>query len=58
VAGFSVDVWRRGYTPSDQCATDTWIIGPALKMVAEFEESTKEHSLIAMGTPDPYTPPK
>ncbi|MBX9591395.1 MAG: hypothetical protein K2X43_19070 [Hyphomonadaceae bacterium] len=40
----------------DKPATDTWIIGPALKMVAEFEESTKKHPLIAMGTPDPCTP--
>jgi arylsulfatase len=27
-------------------------------MVGEFERSTKEYPLIAMGTPDPYTPPK
>jgi hypothetical protein len=26
-------------------------------MVAAFEESVKEHPLIPMGTPDPYTPP-
>lgn len=37
-------------------ATDSWIIGPALKMVAEFNASTAKHPLIAMGTPDPYTP--
>ena len=42
----------------EKVATDTWIIGPALKMVAEFEASVKKHPLIAMGTPDPYTPPK
>jgi arylsulfatase len=42
----------------DKTATDTWIIGPMLKMVAAFEESVKRHPLIAMGTPDPYTPPK
>jgi hypothetical protein len=29
-----------------------------LKMVAEFEVSVKKHPLIAMGTPDPYTPPR
>jgi len=39
-------------------STDTWIIGPMLKMVAEFEASTKRYPLIPMGTPDPYTPPK
>jgi len=26
-------------------------------MVGEFEASVKKHPLIAMGTPDPYTPP-
>jgi arylsulfatase len=40
----------------DKTATDTWVFGPALKMVAEFEASTKKHPLIAMGTPDPYLP--
>jgi arylsulfatase len=37
--------------------TDSWIFGPVLKMVAEFEASVKKHPLIAMGTPDPYVPP-
>jgi hypothetical protein len=32
--------------------------GPVHKMVAEFEASVKKHPLIAMGTPDPYTPPR
>jgi arylsulfatase len=41
----------------EKMATGTWIIGPALKMVAEFEESVKKHPLIEMGVPDPYTPP-
>jgi hypothetical protein len=27
-------------------STDTWIIGPALKMVADFEASLKRHPLI------------
>jgi len=27
-------------------------------MVAAFEESAKQHPLIPMGTPDPYTPAK
>jgi hypothetical protein len=35
----------------------TWVIGPVLKMVAAFEESTKKYPLIPMGTPDPYRPP-
>ena len=37
---------------------DSWVVGPVLRMVADFEESTKEHPLIPMGTPDPYTPRK
>jgi arylsulfatase len=37
---------------------DTWVITPMLKMVGAFEESVKKHPLIAMGTPDPYTPPR
>jgi arylsulfatase A-like enzyme len=36
---------------------DSWIIGPVLKMVGEFEASTKKYPLIPMGTPDPYRPP-
>ena len=37
---------------------DSWVVGPVLRMVAEFEESTKAHPLIPMGSPDPYTPQK
>jgi arylsulfatase len=36
---------------------ETWILGPVLRMTAEFEESVKKHPLIPMGTPDPYRPP-
>jgi len=35
---------------------DTWVVGPMLRVVAEFEASVKEHPLIPMGTPDPYDP--
>jgi len=41
----------------EKVATDSWILGPVLKMVAAFDESVKKHPLIAMGTPDPYRPP-
>jgi len=41
----------------EKVATETWVIGPILKMVAAFEASVKKHPLIPMGTPDPYTPP-
>jgi arylsulfatase len=35
----------------------SWVFGPVLKMVDEFEVSVKKSPLIAMGTPDPYAPP-
>jgi arylsulfatase A-like enzyme len=37
---------------------DTWVLYPALKILADFEQSVKQHPLIPMGTPDPYTPPQ
>jgi len=37
-------------------ATDSWVIGPALKAVGAFEASVKRYPLIPMGTPDPYRP--
>jgi hypothetical protein len=37
---------------------NSWMAGPAMKVVVEFEQSLKKHPLIAPGTPDPYTPPK
>jgi arylsulfatase len=42
----------------EKLSHDSWIIGPALKMVAAFEASTKKYPLIPMGTPDPYMPGK
>jgi arylsulfatase len=42
----------------DKLSTDSWIIGPALKMVGAFEQSVKKYPLIPMGTPDPYKPGK
>jgi arylsulfatase A-like enzyme len=35
---------------------DSWVVGPALRIVREFEQSVSEHPLIPMGTPDPYRP--
>lgn len=35
---------------------DSWVIGPVLRIIGEFEESTREHPLIPMGTPDPFSP--
>jgi arylsulfatase A-like enzyme len=40
----------------EKLAVETWILGPMLKMVAEFEASVKTHPLIPTGTPDPYQP--
>jgi len=37
---------------------DTWVVGPMLKIVGDFEQSVKKYPLIPMGTPDPYIPPK
>jgi arylsulfatase len=53
-----VNLYTNPREDEEKVAIDTWIIGPALKMVAEFEESTKKYPLIAMGTPDPYSPPR
>jgi arylsulfatase A-like enzyme len=36
---------------------NTWSAGPAMKIVAEFEQSLKKYPPIAPGAPDPYTPP-
>jgi arylsulfatase len=36
---------------------NSWNVGPAMKVLAEFEESLKKHPPIAAGTPDPYLPP-
>ncbi len=35
---------------------DSWVVGPVLKIVGDFDRSVKEHPLIPMGTPDPYQP--
>jgi arylsulfatase len=35
---------------------DSWVVGPMLKIVGDFEQSVKKHPLIPMGTPDPYAP--
>lgn len=42
----------------DKQATDSWIVGPVLKVVAQYEQSVKQFPNIPMGTPEPYTPPK
>ena len=51
----SISTPTRGRTRT-RSITDSWVFGPVLKMVGEFEESVKKHPLIAMGTPDPYAP--
>jgi len=37
-------------------STESWVVGPVLKVVDEFEKSIKQYPLIPMGTPDPYRP--
>jgi arylsulfatase A-like enzyme len=45
--------------PREETPTvDSWVITPMLKMVGEFNATTKDSPLIPMGTPDPYTPAK
>jgi arylsulfatase len=36
---------------------DSWVVGPMLKIVGEFDQSVKQYPLISMGTPDTYVPP-
>jgi arylsulfatase len=36
--------------------TDSWVVGPVLKIVGEYETSVKKFPLIPMGTPDPFSP--
>jgi len=51
------DLYTNPQEVTDKVVPDSWVIGPALKMIADFEASVKKHPLIPMGTPDPYTPP-
>jgi arylsulfatase A-like enzyme len=37
---------------------NTWVAGPAMKIVSELEASLKKYPPIPPGTPDPYTPPQ
>jgi arylsulfatase len=37
---------------------NTWVAGPAMRIISDFEASLKKYPPIAPGTPDPYTPPK
>ena len=53
---FLFNLYTNPREDTDKQITDSWVIGPVLKMVGEFEASTKKHPLIAMGTPDPYLP--
>ena len=36
----------------------SWIAGPAIKVMVDFEQSLKKFPPIAPGTPDPYKPPR
>lgn len=37
---------------------NAWVVGPMMKIVADFEASLKRFPPITPGTPDPYRPPK
>jgi arylsulfatase len=36
----------------------SWIAGPAIKVMVDFEQSLKKYPPIPSGAPDPYTPPR
>jgi hypothetical protein len=54
---FLFNLYTNPREDTDKQITDSWVIGPVLNMIGAFEASVKKHPLIAMGTPDPYTPP-
>src|SRR6476620_6263448 len=54
---FLFNLYTNPQEDETKTSLDSWVIGPVLKMVGEFEESVKTHPLIPMGTPDPYRPP-
>jgi len=35
---------------------NSWVLHPAVKIIAAFEATTRKYPLIPMGTPDPYDP--
>jgi len=35
---------------------DSWVVGPILRVVSDFEKSVQRFPHIPMGTPDPYEP--
>ncbi len=47
------------YTDSreEKPTPDSWVVGPVLKIVGEFEKSVQQFPLIPMGTPDPQRIP-
>jgi len=55
---FLFNLYTNPREDADKVITDSWIFGPVLKMIGEFDASVKKNPLIAMGTPDPYTPPR
>lgn len=42
----------------DVAAKASWVAGPMLRILGEWEESLKKYPPIKMGTPDPYVPPR
>ena len=54
---FLFDLYVNPREDADKPSLDTWVVGPVLKIVGDFEASVKKNPLIPMGTPDPYVPP-
>jgi arylsulfatase A-like enzyme len=42
----------------DVGAKNSWVAGPMMKILGEFQTSMKRYPPIKVGTPDPYLPPK
>lgn len=53
-----INLYTNPREDADETTLDSWVVGPVLKMVGEFEASVKRNPLIPMGTPDPYEPGK
>lgn len=52
-----VNLFTNPQEDENELSLESWVIGPALKIVRAFEASAARYPLIPMGTPDPYQPP-
>ncbi|MGH8790185.1 MAG: arylsulfatase [Cupriavidus necator] len=52
----SYNLYTNPREEDDKIVINSWLVGPALKLIGDFNASLKQAPLIPMGTPDPYTP--